>query len=310
MDGGVFINYRGEDSQGYGPLLRDRLAQHFGEQLVFLSSESIPPGADFTTELIRQVRSARVLLAVIGSHWLTVADPSGRRRIDAPDDWVRRELAEAFAAGVTVIPLLLDHADLPSETDLPTDIAALSRRQYLRLRRREARTDLDRLVTELAALEPTFAAAARRPVVKRRKSARALIAPALVVVSLLIGGAVFVIIELPAWTAGNATLDYKVSCSSVNVSGDWPYYSGAGGNQLDVQVDGIVIGDAIVTTADRYDGQIHSDAARPCRWPDLNNKTATVDLSPGTGQHQISVWLLCRDRPPCPSASESVTFTR
>jgi hypothetical protein len=97
----------------------------------------------------------------------------------------------------------------------------------------------------------------------------------------------------------------------IDAADDWVHRELAEAfHQLDVQVDGIVIGDAIVTTADTYDGQIHSDAARPCRWPDLNNETATVDLSPGTGQHQISVWLLCRDRPPCPSASKSVTFTR
>lgn len=151
----VFINYRGEDSEICGALLYTDLARRFGRDRVFLDSESIPAGADFATELLQQVRSACVLLAVIGPRWLA-ADPSGRRGIDDPADWIRRELVEAFAAGVRVIPVLTDHAELPSEADLPADIAGLSRCQYRYLRRREPTTDLDRIVADLTGLDPTL----------------------------------------------------------------------------------------------------------------------------------------------------------
>jgi hypothetical protein len=157
----VFINYRGEDSHSYGALLHRDLTVHFGEKLVFLDAECIPAGADFVEELLGRVRSALVLLAVIGRRWLTATDSTGRRRIDAPDDWIHRELAEAFAAGVRVIPVLTDEAELPCETDLPADIAALSRCQYRRLRRREPTSDLARLVVDLIDLDPVLAAAAR-----------------------------------------------------------------------------------------------------------------------------------------------------
>jgi hypothetical protein len=96
----VFINYRGEDSHSYGALLYRDLIGQFGEDLVFLDAESIPAGADFVDELLNRVRSARVLLAVIGARWLSATDPAGRRRIDDPADWIRRELAEAFTVGV------------------------------------------------------------------------------------------------------------------------------------------------------------------------------------------------------------------
>jgi TIR domain-containing protein len=156
----VFINYRGEDSHGYGALLYRDLIGNFGEDLVFLDAESIPAGADFVDELLARVRSARVLLAVIGQRWLTATDPIGRRRIDDPTDWVRRELAEAFAAGVRVIPVLTDQAELPRVTDLPADIAALGRCQHRPLRRRETTSDLARLVTDLTRLDPVLTAAA------------------------------------------------------------------------------------------------------------------------------------------------------
>jgi sugar/nucleoside kinase (ribokinase family) len=161
VDRGVFINYRGEDSHSYGALLYTELARQFGADRVFLDCESIPAGADFVEELLGRVRSAQVLLAVIGPRWLTAADPTGRRRIDHPADWIRRELAEAFTAGVRVIPVLTEQAEIPAEANLPADIAALSRCQYRRLRRREPTADLAHIVTDLTSLDPALAAAAR-----------------------------------------------------------------------------------------------------------------------------------------------------
>lgn len=161
MERAVFINYRGEDSHSYGALLHQKLTLHFGEDRVFLDAECIPAGADFVDELLGRVRSALVLLAVIGQRWLTAADSTGRRRIDDPDDWIHRELAEAFAAGVRVIPVLIDGAELPCAAELPADIAALSRCQYRYLRRREPTSDLAQLVADLTRLDPVLAAAAR-----------------------------------------------------------------------------------------------------------------------------------------------------
>lgn len=53
----VFINYRGEDNHSYGSLLHHELSRQFGENRVFLDSESIPAGADFVQELLGWVRS-------------------------------------------------------------------------------------------------------------------------------------------------------------------------------------------------------------------------------------------------------------
>lgn len=162
MERVVFINYRGVDSHGYGALLYTELVRWFGKDTVFLAAESIPAGADFVTELLGRVRTARVLLAVIGPRWLTAADPAtGRRQIDDPADWVRRELVEAFRASVRVIPVLTDDATLPQECDLPVDIAALGRCQYRHLRRQEPMADLARIVADLGS-DPILATDASR----------------------------------------------------------------------------------------------------------------------------------------------------
>ena len=163
VESAVFISYRSLDSQGYGDLLYFGLAYRFGEDLVFLDCESIRAGTDFVTELLARVRSARVVLAVIGPDWLEATDPaSGRRRIDDPDDWIRRELVESYRNGVRVIPVLIDQTELPSAADLPPDVAALSRGQALRLRGRESTAGLTGIIRELTALDPVLADAARR----------------------------------------------------------------------------------------------------------------------------------------------------
>lgn len=158
---GMFINYRGEDSRSYGALLYVELSRQFGDDEVFLDSESIPAGADFVDELLHQVRLAKIVIAVIGPRWLTALDDVGNRRLDHPGDWIRRELAEAFHAGATVIPVLTDGAEPPNESSLPPDIAALSRCQYRRLRHHDVRADLARLVGDLAAAVPHLAVASR-----------------------------------------------------------------------------------------------------------------------------------------------------
>lgn len=158
----MFINYRGDDSPGYAPLLYAELCRRFGRDLVFLDSESIPAGHDFSKLLLTRVRKVTALLALIGRNWLTSAGPNGRR-IDDPADWTRRELVEAFDAGVLVIPVLIDDAAMPAESELPPEIVALSRCQYRRLRHREASADLARLVADLVAVRPRLGLAEAFP---------------------------------------------------------------------------------------------------------------------------------------------------
>jgi tetratricopeptide (TPR) repeat protein len=161
MGGAVFINYRGTDSGSYGALLFAELSRHFGRELAFLDTESIPAGTDYVQELLARVRQARVVLAVIGPRWLQTTDSEGRR-IDDPNDWIRRELVEALAAGVRVIPVLTDGAELPAEGELPSDLAALARCQFRRLRYRDAGRDVDRLVADLIEMDPDLGVVARR----------------------------------------------------------------------------------------------------------------------------------------------------
>jgi hypothetical protein len=83
---------------------------------------SIPAGADYAHELLANVRAATVVLAIVGPRWLCPDPATNRGALDSPTDWVRRELAAAFEAGVRVVPILTDDATMPAENDLPADI--------------------------------------------------------------------------------------------------------------------------------------------------------------------------------------------
>ena len=110
---GAFINHRGIDSDSYSyvALLSYALCAGLPTEHVFLDSESIPPGADLVEALLRRLRGCDVLLTLIGLDRLAASDEVGRRIIDAPVDWIHRELVVVNRAGVRVIPVLTDGAE-------------------------------------------------------------------------------------------------------------------------------------------------------------------------------------------------------
>jgi tetratricopeptide (TPR) repeat protein len=66
---------------------------------------------------------------------------------------------EAFGHGLRVVPVLTDGARLPAEVELPGDIAGLSRRQYVPLRRRYTAVDLAYLIERVTEADPGLARA-------------------------------------------------------------------------------------------------------------------------------------------------------
>jgi TIR domain len=146
----IFINFRTGDQDMAAPFLRAHLLSRFGEGAVFYSSGSIRIGDDFSAELREHAEGCTVMLALIGPRWLTIAGADGRPLLVNPNDWVRREIATALAAGRRVVPVLLGDAPrLTGGDGLPADIAPLAGKEHCYLRRRSLAGDLATLEEEL-----------------------------------------------------------------------------------------------------------------------------------------------------------------
>ena len=125
---GLFISYRRSDSAGFAGRIADYFTYRYPQVPVFFDATSIEPGQDFVESINTRLESSAVVLAPIGETWLDTRDPvSGERRIDNPNDFVRRELSMALARGARVIPVLLDNAQMPPASKLPDDLKQLTR---------------------------------------------------------------------------------------------------------------------------------------------------------------------------------------
>jgi TIR domain len=167
----VFLSYRREDASGHAGRLYDLLAARYGAERVFMDIDAIPLGSEFDQTISRAVASCDVLIALIGRGWLQATDAGGRRRLDDPDDFVRREIESALAQGVVVVPASIQGAEIPRADELPASLTPLTRRQGFQLSDTGWRDDVGRLIRRLEAVgehHPDHPAAADRPPHSRR----------------------------------------------------------------------------------------------------------------------------------------------
>jgi TIR domain len=146
--GKVFISYRRRETAGHAGRLYDRLAQHFGDERVFMDVR-MEPGVDFVEQIDEAVTHCDALLSLIGAQWLDMRDAEGRRRLDDPNDFARLEVESALARNVRVIPVLLQDAKMPEPEDLPASLAPLARRHAIELSDERWDYDVGRLIEVL-----------------------------------------------------------------------------------------------------------------------------------------------------------------
>lgn len=112
------------------------LRAHQRGQTVFLSDgpSVIPPGEDFRRFLFDAIAGCRVMLVIIGNHWLESREELGARLLNQPADSMRFEIRTALELGRPVIPVLVGFASVPPAESLPNDIRPLVRRHTAQLR--------------------------------------------------------------------------------------------------------------------------------------------------------------------------------
>ena len=142
----IFINYRRDDSSGYAGRIYDRLSNHFSSDHVFMDIDQIEPGEDFHDVINEKLKSVQVAIVLIGKYWLDIADVTGQRRLDNPDDWVRLEIAALLERKIRVIPVLIGGAVMPQSTQLPENLMPLARRNAYEISDKRFHTDMGKLI--------------------------------------------------------------------------------------------------------------------------------------------------------------------
>ena len=121
----IIISYRRADSGVITGRIRDRLAQHYGEESIFMDIDNIPFGVDFRKNIAEALAKNELMLAVIGPGWFG-ATPSGPARIHDETDPVRIEVETALQRGLPTIPVLVGGASMPKADDLPDSLKSLT----------------------------------------------------------------------------------------------------------------------------------------------------------------------------------------
>jgi ABC-type phosphate transport system substrate-binding protein len=142
----IFISYRREDSAYITGRIYESIAARFGKDHVFIDVTSLRGGDDYPARLEDLVRSSTIALVIIGQQWLALTQ---QRQHDA-HDYARLEVEVALSRHAVVIPLLVQSATMPSETDLPPSLAQLPYRNAVSIRPDpDFSRDLDRAITEI-----------------------------------------------------------------------------------------------------------------------------------------------------------------
>jgi TIR domain len=151
---GIFISSRQADAKAWAISLRDDLAEVFGAEQVFLDKDTLHAG-NWRDQIQSALDRCKVMLVVIGPRWLTIADEQNRPRIHLADDVHHQEIALALGrSDVTVIPVLVDEAPMPSAAQLPQDLHKLCDQQARKVGDTQVRrkADLEVLVKDVEAV--------------------------------------------------------------------------------------------------------------------------------------------------------------
>ena len=140
----IFVSYRRSDRHAAG-LLRSEVERRLGSDRVFMDTNDLDAGEGFPERLLREIMDASVVLVVIGKGWASEVE-----RLDDPEDWVRREIVEALSDTRTVVPVVLDDAELPDIDAVPPELAALLQRQSYRIDSSHLERDIDGLLEDLS----------------------------------------------------------------------------------------------------------------------------------------------------------------
>jgi YARHG domain-containing protein/TIR domain-containing protein len=120
----IMISYRRVD-QAMAGRIADYLVAKYGEKSVFFDVNSIRTGANFHDGIAKAIMGSDVVIAVVGPNWLGKAKNGRSVRLGDPADSVRVEIETALKCNKPILPLLVNGAEMPLESELPDALRGL-----------------------------------------------------------------------------------------------------------------------------------------------------------------------------------------
>ena len=152
----IVISYRRQDSNDIARRIYEELKANYGEKSVYIDIESIQPSADYRVHIRQTLERALVMLAVIGTEWRGVR-ADGSVRILGPNDPVRDEVETMLANRRAVMPVLVNGAVMPTDTEIPESLRPFRYLHAIAVRSDENfSADIKRLFRAIDALTAKF----------------------------------------------------------------------------------------------------------------------------------------------------------
>lgn len=117
-----FISYRREDTAGTSGRLFDFLETKFGSNALFQDVDKIPKGADFKEIIKTSIEKCSFFLLVIGDKFTNSITETGKSKLFSEEDHLRFEINTAIDKNKLIIPILVDDAKMPKNTDIPNEL--------------------------------------------------------------------------------------------------------------------------------------------------------------------------------------------
>jgi Tol biopolymer transport system component len=122
----IYLSHRRCDSAAEAAGVLRAMRHRYGPRAVLVGPPAVRSGASLREEVRRAVARCDVVCVVIGPHWTTSRDGSGRRRLMNVRDPVRVEVETALHSGRAIVPALVSGAPAPGADDLPETMRGLA----------------------------------------------------------------------------------------------------------------------------------------------------------------------------------------
>jgi uncharacterized caspase-like protein len=159
----IMVSYRRSDSIGHVLVILQKLGEQYGPKRVVRDGDHLTPGKvaphDVSRVIENELATSALMLVVMGPDWTSLRDPAADRPyLKDPKDPVRAEIAAALRTKhITVIPVLVDGAEMPSVGALPSDVQALASCAPIQLSNAHWPEDMKRLIDAIEAAFAVFA---------------------------------------------------------------------------------------------------------------------------------------------------------